>query len=379
MINYNIESSFIRKRGNNYNVYIEYINEDGKRKQKSLAKYENKKDAEKHLIDLKSSINNNKFIISKDITFVDRFKVYLYDKNRNFSPLTIKNYEDVLKNSIETFFKDTLLQDITPYMLQQYINTMYAKYARSTADIRVVLVTQVLNEAFRLREINENPCNYVKSPSFKNEGDKVKEPFNREEAKVFMEKLEGKPYEVPLLLMLTMGLRAEEACGLKWKDVDFENNTISVNQVLIKAKGVLYVKPPKTSTSIRTISAPPELMAKLKKLKKKYNEYKIAGALDLEGDFEDLVCLNINLQPIYTARLWENFSDFCKAKNIRKIRLHDLRHTHATMLVLSGVDFKTISHRLGHKDIKITLNRYSHVLKEMDNKASESISSVLFK
>lgn len=76
MNNYNIKSSFIRKRGSNYNVYIEYIDENNNLKQKSLGKYESKKDAEKHLIDLKSSINNNKFIISKDITFVDRVKKY---------------------------------------------------------------------------------------------------------------------------------------------------------------------------------------------------------------------------------------------------------------------------------------------------------------
>ena len=62
MNNYNIKSSFLRKRGENYNVIIEYYNEDGKLKQKSLGKYENKKDAEKHLIDLKSSINNNKLL-----------------------------------------------------------------------------------------------------------------------------------------------------------------------------------------------------------------------------------------------------------------------------------------------------------------------------
>ena len=73
MNNYNIKSSFVRKRGNNYNVYIEYIDENNNLKQKSLGKYESKKDAEKHLIDLKSSINNNKFIISKDIT---KYKYY---------------------------------------------------------------------------------------------------------------------------------------------------------------------------------------------------------------------------------------------------------------------------------------------------------------
>ena len=298
MNNYSIESAFIRKRGNNYNVYIEYINEEGKKKQKSLGKYSTKKDAEKHLIDLKSSINNNRYIISKDITFVERFKLYLYDKNKNYSPLTIKNNEHVLSKSIEPYFKDTLLKDITPYMLQQYINNMYATYAKTTADTRVTAVTQVLNEAFRLREINENPCNFVKSSSFKSDKSMVREPFTKEEAKEFMEKLEGKHYEIPLLLMLTMGFRAEEACGLKWKDIDFKNNTISVNQVLIRVDDAFYIKPPKTKTSIRTISAPPELMYKLKKLKKKYNEYKISGALDLEGDFEDLVCFKFNGKSI---------------------------------------------------------------------------------
>ena len=72
MGNYNIKSTFVRKRNKNYNVIIEYYDEKGKLKQKSIGKYTNKKDADKHLIDLKSSINNNKFIISKDITVVDR-------------------------------------------------------------------------------------------------------------------------------------------------------------------------------------------------------------------------------------------------------------------------------------------------------------------
>lgn len=80
----------MRKRGNNYNVIIEYRDENEKIKQKSVAKYTNKKDAEKHLIDLKSSINNNSYIISKDITFVDRYKKYIEDENKHLSPGTLK-------------------------------------------------------------------------------------------------------------------------------------------------------------------------------------------------------------------------------------------------------------------------------------------------
>ena len=115
----NIKSTFIRKRGNNYNVIIEYYDSDGKTKQKSIAKYNTKKEADKHLIDLKSSINNNKFIISKDITLVDRCYKFLEDNTNNLSPYTIKKRESIIRASIEPFFKDTKLNEVTVYQLQQ--------------------------------------------------------------------------------------------------------------------------------------------------------------------------------------------------------------------------------------------------------------------
>ena len=379
MNNYVIKSSFIRKRGENYNVIIEYYIEDGKLKQKSLGKYPNKKDAEKHLIDLKSSINNNKFIISKEITFVDRYKRYMYDESKKFSPLTVDRMEDVLKHNIEPFFKTTLLQDVTPHVLQTFINNMYLKYAKSTATNRVAQVKTVLNEAYRLREIQENPCNFVKTPTKTKEGsrNKVQEPFSKEEAQDFMAKLEGRFFEPHLLLMLLGGLRSEEVCGLKWEDIDFKAKTVSIKRVLVYSKSKFYFKEPKTAGSIRTISIPDKLINKLKKLKLKHNELKLEGLLDLKEEFEGLVCLNSNLEPIHSQRLYQNYSDFCRNYNIRRIRMHDLRHTHATLLVLAGTDFKTISNRLGHEDIKITLNRYSHVLKEMNHKAAEDISKTL--
>ena len=331
------------------------------------------------LIDLKSSINNNKFIISKDITFVDRYKKYMYDESKKFSPLTVSRMEDILKTNIVPFFRNTLLQDVTPHMLQSFMNCLFLKYAKSTATSRVALVKSVLNESYRLREIQENPCDFVKIPTSTNKGSRntVKEPFTKEEAQDFIQKLEGRFFEVHLLLMLLGGLRSEEVCGLKWEDIDFKNGTISIKRVLVYTKSTFYFKDPKTKSSFRTISIPDTLLNKLKKLKTKHNKLKLEGVLNLKGEFEGLVCLKSNLEPMHSQRLYENFSDFCRNYNIRKIRMHDLRHTHATLLVLSGTDFKTISNRLGHEDIKITLNRYSHVLKEMDHKASDDISKTL--
>ena len=208
MNNYNIKSSFVRKRGNNYNVYIEYIDENNNLKQKSLGKYESKKDAEKHLIDLKSSINNNKFIISKDITFVDRVKKYYEDPSKNFSPLTSHKREGFIRVNIEPFFKNTKLKDVSPSLLQNFINAMFAKYTKDSANTIVMTVKAVLNEAYRLREINENPCNFVKNPPSLKNSKEAFEVYNKDEVKVIISKLDGTNIEIPILLMLTMGLRA---------------------------------------------------------------------------------------------------------------------------------------------------------------------------
>lgn len=374
----NIKSTFVRKRGKNYNVIVEYLNEIGEIKQKSLGKYENKKDADKHLIEIKNNINKNKFIVSKDITFINRCIEYINDESKNLSPTTVMTRESVINTSIKIFFSEIKIKDITPTVLQKFANYLYKNHTKAVARQRLSFVKAVLNEAYRLKEIDTNPVKYIKTPPSLVEDKQKADAYSREEVKTIIEKLEGSNMEIPILLMLTMGLRAAEVSGLCWEDIDFKNKTISINKILVYINGVgLVFKSPKTKGSIRTISAPEELMLKLKRWKIQHNKYKLENLL--EDEYEDVVCLNLELRPYLHRTLIRSWYRFLAKNNIRKIRLHDLRHTHATMLVLGGTDFKTISDRLGHTDIQITLNRYSHVLEEMDKKASENISDIMFK
>lgn len=373
----NIKSTFIRKRGDNYNVIIEYYNEEGKIKQKSIGKYNNKKEADKHLIDLKSSINNNNYIISKDITLVERCIIYTHDKSKDFSPTTIDTNERTITKNIEPFFKETKLDEITPTMLQGYANYVYSQYSQDSARRRLSFIKAVINEAYRLREISTNPCNFIKTPKSLVGQVRVSDVYNKEEVKYIIEKIKGHYIEIPILFMISLGLRAAEVCGLKWQDIDFENNTISINQILVRVKGKgLIFKKPKTAGSIRTISAPIELMNKLKKIKIKHNEIKLQGLVSEK--YEDVVCLNKVLNAFSHEALIHAWYRFCDRNNIRKLCLHDLRHTHATLLLLANTNMKVVSQRLGHTDIKVTMNRYSHVLKEMDTQASENISNIIF-
>ncbi|MCI6667584.1 MAG: site-specific integrase [Romboutsia timonensis] len=374
MNNYNIKSSFVRKRGNNYNVYVEYIDENNNLKQKSLGKYSNKKDAEKHLIDLKSSINNNKFIVPKDITLVDRCIKFVNDHKEQMSINTIKSRKTCIRD-IQEFFKDTKLNEVTIYQAQTFCNELCKKYKLSTVKNRVGFLNTVLKEAYRMREINENIASFIEIK--KKEAKFKSEVFDKEEIKKIVTLLEGNVIELPILLMMTMGLRYGEACGLRWCDIDFINNTISIEKNLIYTKETGFIlKDPKTFESKRKLTAPPQLMSKFKKEHLRQKKLKLQGVLENELD---LVCLNDYLHYWHNANLRKAFLKLLDIANIKHIRLHDLRHTNATMQLAAGVSIKVMSKRLGHTDIKTSLNVYSHVLDEMDKDASDKIADVMFK
>ncbi|WP_074105723.1 site-specific integrase [Clostridioides difficile] len=371
----NIKSAFIRKRGEKFHVYVEYIEETtGKIKQKSYGSYEKKKDAEKHLIEIKSTINNNKFITPNKITLVERCYKYIIANEKNWSPYTTVNRKSWVNNYIEPFFKDIKLIDINPSLLQFFINKSFNNSTSSSAKVRYNFLSSVLKEAYRLKEISENPCDFVKLPA-QNVTYEI-EIYNREETLLLIEKLKDSLIEIPILLMLLLGLRIGEVAGLRWSDVDLDNSIININQILIYANSKITFKEPKTAKSKRTLSVPKELIEKLKIEKLKQNKMKLQGTLENENN---LVCLNTNLKPWIPTALSKTFHNFIKRNNLRNIRVHDLRHTNASLLLLGGTNMKVVSERLGHTDIQITMNRYSHVLEEMDKKASDNLSKILFK
>lgn len=367
-----IKSVFIRKRNNNYNVIVEYYNEEYKLKQKSMGRYTNKREAEKHLIKLKNDINNNSFSTPKDITIVDRFKLHIDNNRGEWSPNTTKNYEVCLAKNIEPFFRRTKLQELTPLQLQQYINFLHGKYSYSGMKLRYSFIATVLKECHRLKEIQENPCNFIKLPVNKNKVT-TGSSYTKEEVKEILYKVDNE-LELPITMALLTGMRRGEIIGLRWCDVDLLNKTISVNQTAIYVNSTLLYKKPKTQSSIRTIYIQDDLVKLLRNERTRQNRLRLQGVLDNPNE---LVCINRYNAPWIPQTLAHCYKVFCEANNIRPLRLHDIRHTHSTLLLLAGVDFKTISNRLGHTSVQITIDRYSHVLEEMDKTAVENLSNLL--
>ncbi|WP_207305313.1 tyrosine-type recombinase/integrase, partial [Clostridioides difficile] len=265
-------------------------------------------------------INNNKFITPNKTTLVERCYKYIMTNEKNWSPYTVINRKSWVKNYIEPFFKDTILIDVNPSLLQIFIDKNFDGSAPSTAKVRYNFLSSVLKEAYRLKEISENPCDFVKLPA-QNVTYEI-EIYNREETLLLIEKLKDSLIEIPILLMLLLGLRIGEVAGLRWSDVNLDNSIININQILIYANSKITFKEPKTAKSKRALSVPKELVEKLKIEKLKQNKMKLQGTLINENN---LVCLNTNFNAWIPTALSKTFHNFIKRNNLRNIRVHDLR------------------------------------------------------
>ncbi|MEG2789110.1 MAG: site-specific integrase [Romboutsia sp.] len=373
-MNKNVRSAFIRKRNDNYNIYIEFINTEGKIKQKSIAKYKSKKDADKHLIDLKSAINNNKYLLPASITFVDRCNQYYKEDAKKLSPTTMKRYRDVINNYVKVYFKDTKLSDINVGLYQKFVNHLY------TTNLMVSTIKEILNktnavlrECYKLREVSENIPDFITKPK-RNDVSSFDIYTVEDAKKILTESSNVSKLEIPIHLFLLAGLRFGEMAGLLWEDIDFNNNILKINHNLIYVDKKYSLRQTKTDGSTRDIIVPDLIIELLRKEKIRQNKLKNQGLLKNEWD---VVCINSKNKYWNNSSFTDAYKKFLKSSDLRYIKLHSLRHSHASMLILTGTDMKTVSERLGHTDIKVTMNIYTHVLKEMDKTASDNIEKLL--
>ncbi len=165
------------------------------------------------------------------------------------------------------------------------------------------------------------------------------------------------------------GVRVGELCGIRWCDVYLENGYININNQVIQdkiSKKLILSSILKTSTSKRSISIPKILIQNLSFIKRQI--------LPSECDFvvlsrQNTMCNPRNISMEFTKKV-------AKYQNIKQISIHSLRHTHATLLISNGENIKIISDRLGHKDISITLNTYTHVIDDMKKDTATLLNNI---
>lgn len=366
--------AFIRKRSKNYIVYLEYKDKDsGKKIQKNMGSFEKKRDASKKLNELKDSIFNDELTLPNAIN-IEHFLMDFLEKYKvNLSITTYNCYFRICKKYLIPMLGSYKLEELKPIHLQNYIDDLTGILAPQTIKIHINILNLALKKAYRLRMIRENIVDCVEIPRIKKFKNNI---YNKENMIKLLEVCKGTPLELHIYLASGLGLRISEILGLTWDNIDFSENTITINKITVRNKSSVILKNPKTESSERTISAPNEIMIMLKNHKRRQVEKK------LKGEFKNnmnLLFFDKNENPIAQDVLSKKFNKFLKENNLEHIRFHDLRHSHVTLLIDSKVPIKVISERVGHSNINTTLNIYAHALKEMDSEASDKISETLFK
>lgn len=371
------------KRGNKYR--LQYMKDGQRYSMTTDSSVKTDRDAEKALAKFVTEVDKGLFY-NTNYTFFEFAQIWIDEVQKpNSSPLTVDKYKSYLNNRIIPYLGNYKLTKINASILNSYFNevktwkTMYkpprknVPISKSTVEKIYEIVTAILQKAFEWDLIVSNPCKKVKLrlDNMESEIQKTKEKgekkevinsYTKEEYKNVLELLKKEDLDKRTLIetALKSGLSKEELFGLRWCDFDEENCTLSVKVVRLYTKKTgIIEKQPKAHSRIRTISIPNSLCETLKSFKTKSDKN------------QDYIFKDININSIGS---W--FSDFQKRNNIRKIRFHDLRHTHATLLLYKGVDIKTISKRLGHSKIGITMDTYTDVLKELDTSASQKIDEI---
>ncbi|MEN3332070.1 MAG: integrase [Blastocatellia bacterium] len=239
-----------------------------------------------------------------------------------------------------------------------------------------VVINSAFKQAVKWRMLSRNPSAFVDLPR---QARKEMQALSPEEAGRFLEAAAEDRYGVLFTLALITGLRSEEYFGLQWKDVELVKGVVTVQRTLVwRTKGGgWYFGEPKTTKSRRNIPLPQMLVRRLTEHKVRQAEEKLKAGPEYQK--LDLVFATKKGGPLMHRNLLRNhFSPIVKRAGLPdSIRLYDLRHSCATLLLAAGEHPKVVSERLGHASITLTLDTYSHVLPSMQKAASEKLESLL--
>ena len=179
-----------------------------------------------------------------------------------------------------------------------------------------------------------------------------------------------------IILLIYTGLRRGELCGLEWKDIDFDNQTMSVqrNSLYLPDKGI-YTDTTKTRSSMRVIKLPAVACQLLKDHKVWQNKERLQ--LGDQWHNTDRLFTQWDGNPIHPDTVSGWFAKFIKKTDLPPVTLHSLRHTNATLLIANKADIRTVSQRLGHAQTSTTVNIYAHAIQSADAAAAEVLDDIL--
>lgn len=369
----------MHRRGSTWG-YVVDVGRDpatGRRRQRTKGGFRTKREAEHGLGELVRTLDDGTYVARDPQTLGEWLDRWLQTMGPKIRESTLRDYRNGLRR-VEARLGAVPLQALRPLDLEELYASLLREGRRSGGGLAPKTVRNVhialrrsLADAHRFGLVPRNVATLVKPPV----------PVRAElstwtagEVRRFLDAVADDRLMPAYRLLASTGMRRGEALGLRWSDVDLSEARLVVNRSLTAVDEALVWSPPKTSRSRRSLSLDPETVAILRAHRTRQAEEKLAAGPAWVD--QDLVFCNELGRPLHPNRFTRAFAAAVRRSGARPIRLHDLRHTWATLALQASVHPKVVSERLGHATTSITLDIYSHVQPELDAQAATTVAQL---
>lgn len=342
------------KKTGKWLIQYRYTDWQGKRRKSTKRGFATKREAEEWL---------RNFLITQkadfDMKFEDFWKIYCADMETRLREHTMRTKKYIVELKILPYFGNKRVNDITAADIRQWQNELI-KMGYSPTYLKTInnQLSAIFNYAVRYYDLKSNPC--AKAGSMGKSKAEEMDFWTGEEFRKFIDSVMNKRLSyMAFMILYWTGMRLGELLALNPKDVDLEKRTISITKSYQRLGKKDVITPPKTSKSKRVITIPEFLAADIK-------DY-VDSLYDLQEDDR--------LFPITKYYLEHEMQRGIKESGVKRIRVHDLRHSHASMLIELGFSPLEIANRLGHEKVETTLNTYAHLYPNKQTKLAERLDS----
>lgn len=320
------------------------------------------------------AVNTGTYTPPSKLTFSEWMQIWFTEYLVNVKPNTIKTYESIHRNRINPVLGSVKLTDITPHMIQAFINGLKGL---STGSVRLTyrILHASLEKAVKLEYLPKNPVSYCSLPKH---NQREIQPLDDAQATAILKAAQGKYIENIIAIALFTGMRISEICGLTWDRIDLDNNTIIVDRQL--QKGIYWSKSglfgtPKSGKS-RVLTVADSAIAVLKRQRIYQNEMRLQAG-ETWSNTHGLVFTTHTGTPVTQSVAAKAFLRAAKRAGIEGLRFHDLRHTYAVNAIRAGDDIKSIQSNLGHASAAFTLDRYGHFTEKMKKESAARMEAFI--
>lgn len=361
-----------------------YLGVDVYGKQKNINKkgFKTKKEAQQYVRKTKDKIDKGDYIKPVHaLTFEDIYQEWLEVYQKDVKPSTYEHTKGQFRNHILPIFGKLTLKKITHRLVQKQVNAWHEEL--SLYKVIYNRLKTVITYAYKKRYMDNNPCHRVIIPKKRlvhpPETGK-KEYYSKEELQILLQALkkEHKPqwYMFFRLLGFT-GLRKGEALGLQWSDIDFKHKTLTVERTLVYVNKELFCQPPKTESSNRTITLDQQTIYALKVWKKEQVQWLLGFGHNAMSPEQLVFSRPKSNDFFYPRQPNHQLVVTCEKHNLEPITTHGFRHTHCSLLFDAGVPVKDVKERLGHSNIKTTMDIYTHVTQNSRDKSAQQFAKYM--